>query len=359
MRRLTTLVALTLTATLSAGFTLAEPPDPSLASLSTERRLQLGAALSKPEWPVDPLLYDTLTTHFNTVVPESELKWMWVHPERDVYDFTLADAMVEWAEMNGFDIRGGPLIWHQSLPPWITEGDWTRSELIAVMRDHIHTVVGRYRGRISQWDVVNEAFEPNGTVYVGEHSVWGRVIGPEFIDLAFKFAHEADPDAELYLNDYGAEALNAKSDGIYHFAKGMVERGVPIDGFGMQMHTPLPFPDPHEVAKNMARFGALKLKVAYTEMDVRIEHPDTSLVPPSPYWLNWQAHAYRMLTDVCVAAPNCDTIIMWGVTDLHSWVPHQHPGYGWAHLWDKQYQPKPAFYAVRDSLLYTPTRGAG
>lgn len=359
MRRALILFLAVVAAAATVGFVLpTTEPGPTLREIASNRGIRIGAAISRPEWPTDPALTEKVLTHFNTVVPESEMKWQWVQPLPGVYEFSQADAIVTWAEQHGLEMRGGPLIWHNALPPWVEDGDWSRDELIAVMRDHIHTVVGRYRGRVAQWDVVNEAFEPNGSILGGEHSVWGRVIGPEFIDLAFEFAHEADPDAELFLTDYAAERLNAKSGGIYRFVKGMVARGVPIDAYGMQMHTPLPPPPFKEVATNMARFAELGLRTAFTEMDVRIEHPDTSLSAPSDYWLNWQAHAYRKLVDVCVAAPNCSTIIMWGVTDLHSWVPHKHPGYGWAHLWDKQYRAKPAFFQVRDSLLYTPTRGA-
>ena len=135
------------------------------------------------------------------------------------------------------------------LPAWLTEGTWTRDELIAIIREHITTVVGHYRGRVAAWDVVNEGVGDDGSL---RDTIWLRGIGPEYIDMAFRWAHEADPDALLFYNDYAGEGLGTKSDAIYALVQGLLERGVPINGVGLQMHVSLRWsPQPQDVAANM------------------------------------------------------------------------------------------------------------
>lgn len=320
-----------------------DPSLPSLRELANQRGLRIGAAVSPDPLRNDPAYVQVLTREFNSLTVENALKFGPVHPQPDVYTFADADLTVEFAEENGMQVRGHVLIWHQQLAGWVEQGDWTREQLIEVMRDHIYTVVGRYKGRIQVWDVVNEAIADSGAAM--RSTVWRKAIGDDYLDLAFQFAHEADPEAKLFYNDYNAEEMNRKADSVYELVKGMLERGVPVHGVGLQMHLALTrSPNWAQVAENIARLNALGLEVHITELDVRV------LDPPDEAKLARQAEVYRNAMQTCLDAQACTAFITWGVTDRYSWVPYSFKGTGSALLFDEQYQPKPAYDAVYELL---------
>jgi endo-1,4-beta-xylanase len=282
----------------------------------------------------DPAYHETLTGQFSALTPENAMKFGPLCSSRGNYDFGEADAIVAVAEEHGMKVRGHTLVWHNQLPSWLIERQWTRDELIEILREHITTVVGHYRGRIWAWDVVNEAVEDDGSL---RDTLWLQGIGPEYIEMAFRWAHEADPDALLFYNDYNGEGLGKKSDAIYALVADLRKRGVPIDGVGLQMHISLEgAPSPEDVAANMKRLGALGLQVHITEMDVRIQEPVTEEK------LAAQARIYHSMLDVCLVAPNCTAFVTWGFTDSHSWIPDFFPGSGAALIFDEFYRPKPA-----------------
>jgi endo-1,4-beta-xylanase len=212
-----------------------------------------------------------------------------------------------------------------------------------VLQDHITTVVSRYKGRVAYWDVVNEGVSENG---VGlRKTVWSDGIGPDYIDKAFIWAHVADPDALLFYNDYAAEGLGGKSDEVYNLVKGMVERGIPIHGVGLQMHFVAgASPAPEDIARNIQRLGELGLQVHITELDVRLP------VEASKDDLDQQANLYQQLLEVCTKAQNCTAFVMWGFTDRYSWVPNSFSGYDHALIFDKEYRSKPAYFSLRKVL---------
>jgi endo-1,4-beta-xylanase len=266
-----------------------------------------------------------------------------VHPQPDQYNFTYGDFLVQQAQTNGIKIRGHTLIWHNSLPDWISKGTFTRDQLMAIMKDHIQTVVGRYRGKIYAWDVVNEAVNDDGSL---RPTIWEQVIGPDYLDMAFQWAHEADPQAKLFYNDYNAEGLGKKSDGVYELVKQLKARGVPIDGVGLQMHLtegkPVP---PSDLEANIQRLGALGLEVEVTEMDVRIHEPADQNKLAS------QAQMFHDVLSACLTVPAFKAFVMWGFTDKYSWVPNAAPGYGDATIFDTNFTPKPAYQGLKDALL--------
>jgi len=319
------------------------PSFPSLRELADRRGLKIGAAVAPGPLRGEPAYAQALAHEYNFLTTENALKFGPVHPQPNTYAFTDADLIVEFAEKHNMQVRGHTLIWHQQLATWVEKGNWTRETLIEVMREHIFTVVGRYKGRIAVWDVVNEAITDSGGAL--RASVWQQVIGDDYIDLAFQFAHEADPDAQLFYNDYGAEEMNRKSDAVYELVKGMLERGVPIHGVGLQMHIPSTRPPKWaSVAENIARLNALGLKVHITELDVRV--PD----PPNEDKLKRQAEVYRDVLQTCLDAQACTAFITWGFTDRHSWIPGFFSGWGAALPFDETYQPKPAYDALRQAL---------
>jgi endo-1,4-beta-xylanase len=305
--------------------------------------VQIGAAVAVNPLRNDPLYAQTLTQYFTIVTPENAMKFGPLHPGPDRYDFSDADFIVDFAQTHGMQVRGHTLVWHNQLPGWLEGGDWSKEELMAVLRDHIHTVVGRYRGRVVAWDVVNEAIADDGTL---RDTIWLRVIGPEYIELAFRWAHEADPNALLFYNDYGAEGLCPKADAVYALVADLVQRGVPIHGVGMQMHASLDWcPEPESVSANIQRLSALGLQVQITEMDVRVPEPATQEK------LETQASIYRDMLNVCISSGNCTAFVLWGFTDNHSWVPSFFPGYGSALIFDGNYEPKPACEALEEVIV--------
>ncbi|MEM3145299.1 MAG: endo-1,4-beta-xylanase [Thermoproteota archaeon] len=314
----------------------------TLKSLADRLSLRIGTTISFSHFD-DPNYIKTIVQEFNTVTPENEMKFVLIHPFPSVYTFSRADRIVEFAEKHGLKIRGHCLVWHQQLPEWITRGNFTREEWIQILRDHIMTVVSRYKGKVYAWDVVNEAVSENGYL---RSSVWLRNIGPEYIELAFRWAHEADPDALLFYNDYGIESINRKSDGVYNLIKNLLKRGVPIHGVGFQMHVSIEnYPDPESLAENIKRFRELGLQVEITEMDVSIP------LPVSNEKLVKQAEIYRNIFKTYLDNAGPNTFIMWGFTDKYSWITYTFPGSGAALVFDEKYQPKPAYYSLAEVLF--------
>jgi endo-1,4-beta-xylanase len=213
--------------------------------------------------------------------------------------------------------------------------------MIEILRDHIYTVAGRYSGYAVAWDVVNEAFNDDGTL---RNTLWLNRIGPDFIDLAFQFASEADPYSHLIYNDYGNEGINAKSNAIYNMVSDMLGRGIPIHGVGFQLHVTLSGINLGSFAANLQRFADLGLEAYVTELDVRIQLPVTDEK------LATQANVYQGILSACLAQPACKALQMWGFTDAHSWIPGFFQGFGAALIFDETYQPKPAYDALAARL---------
>src|SRR5262249_18770950 len=212
----------------------------TLRDAATARGLRVGAAVNITPFRNEPIYSQTLGREFNMLVAENVMKFDALHPAQNTFNFTDADALVAFAEANNMAVRGHNLVWHNQIPSWLTNGNFTRDQVIAILQNHISTVVGRYRGRIVAWDVVNEAInDSNGQLR--SESFWLQKIGPEYIAMAFQFAHQADPDAKLYYDDFGAEASGTKSDAVFNLVSGLVNQGVPINGVGWQMHQVNPF----------------------------------------------------------------------------------------------------------------------
>lgn len=315
----------------------------SLRSYAQKCSLDIGTAVLDKPLMDDSLYARTLAREFSMITPGDVMKFGTVHSKPDIYDFSKADTIVKFAEANGMKIRGHTLVWHYHLPHWLEKGNWSREELIEILREHIFEVVGHYKGQVEAWDVVNEAVSSNGSL---RKSIWFRVIGPEYIDMAFRWAHEADPKALLFYNDHSSEILKRKSDAIYKLVRDLKSRGVPIDGVGLQMHIQLTKPPkPQDVAVIIERLSNLGLEVHITEMDVRIKKPFTDEK------LKSQAQIYHDILEVCLAHPNCKAFVMWGFTDRYSWIPHFYSGTGGALIFDESYNPKPSYNALVDAFL--------
>ncbi len=331
----------------------------SLRELGERRGLLIGAAVAAQPLREDAAYRALLAREFSAVTPENALKFEPLRPARDTYAFDDADAIVAYAEEHRMAVRGHTLVWHEQLPAWLTGGVSSPSEVRDILADHIHTVVGRYRGRILAWDVVNEILPT--LPFLPKSSYWLRTIGPEVVELAFRLAHEADPDARLFLNEMSADGLGWKSDRLYRLCSDLLGKGVPIHGVGFQMHRAVAWPPNAEsLAANFRRFADLGLEIHVTEMDVRLYRS----------FLEWlfgskedpasaQVRIYREVMEVVVANPAVRLFATWGVTDRYSWIPGVtgHPDAPL--LFDAEYQPKPACFAVREVLESAPLTDGG
>ncbi len=310
--------------------------------------IAIGAAVDSEALENDPEYAASYARELSMVTPENVMKWRTIHPEPDRFDFTAAERLVAYAERHDMQVHGHTLVWHVDNSSWLTEGSFTRDELIEILRDHVTTVVRHFRGRVAEWDVVNEAIGDDGEL---RDTIWLRVIGPTYIDLAFRWAHEADPDAKLFYNDYGAEGAGVKSDGVYRLVRSMVRRGVPIDAVGLQMHTAIGEAPPRaDVIANLRRITAVGLDAAITEMDVAVPMPSTS------EGLEQQAETYREMVGACLGVPRCTGFATWGFTDRYSWVPTGKPGMGDALPLDAEFQAKPAYAAIQQAFDDSPRR---
>jgi endo-1,4-beta-xylanase len=303
----------------------------------------IGAAVAMTPFRNEAAYRTTLSREFNMLVAENAFKMDALRPSRTTFNFTDADALLQFAEANSMAVRGHTLVWHSQLPGWLTGGNFTRDEVIAIMREHISTVMGRYRGRIVHWDVVNEAMA-DGTGQLRVDSFWHQRIGPEYIRMAFEFARDADPNAILYYNDYSAEGIGQKSDAVYNLLSNLRAQGVPVHGVGWQMHQINPFRIQAQHRTNLRRLAGLGLEISITEMDVRIQ------LPTEPQERQEQALAYSDVMQLCLEEPACTAVVAWGFTDKYSWIPGFFQGFGDALIFDINYQPKPAYTALQQVL---------
>jgi endo-1,4-beta-xylanase len=314
--------------------------DPGLRDLA--KRPLIGTAVDMAALASDATYKRAIEREFNTVTPENVMKWETVEPQQGVTDFSQGDALIRFARANHQIVRGHTLVWHSQLPAWLTSGTFTPTQLRDILRRHIFEEAGHFRGRIYAWDVVNEAFNEDGTL---RDTIWLRALGPGYIADAFRWAHQADPKAKLYYNDYNLESIGPKSDAALALVQQLKSQGVPIDGVGFQGHLGIQYPYPDTFGDNLKRFAAAGFDVAITEADVRM------ILPVTPEKLATQATYFRNMMDSCVAVRRCVTFTLWGFTDKYSWVPSFFDGEGAATPLDEAFQPKPAYFALRDSLL--------
>lgn len=307
-----------------------------------------------------------IKTHFNSITPENILKWESIHPLPNEYAFEAPDQFVRFGEKNKMFIIGHTLIWHQQTPSWVFEDDKEntidRDSLIERMREHIHTVVGRYKGKIHGWDVVNEALNNDGTM---RESPWMKIIGEDYVIKAFQFAHEADSDAQLYYNDYNLEC-ESKRAGVIALVRKLQANGIPITAIGLQEHNTLEWPSIQQVEETIIAFAELGFKVNITELDIDVlpsawQYKNTDLnfetiASLDPYWESLPAPVnqalakrYNELFNVYLKYHVAiERVTFWGVTDRNSWLNYM-PIKGRTNyplLFDRNGYQKPAFDAV-------------
>ena len=325
----------------------------SLRDLAEPRRILMGAAHNGSF--TDATYLATMAREYNQLQPENAMKFASLHPTAASFNWAPADAIVNFAAQNGMRVRGHVLVWHSQVPTWVTNGNFTAPQLSDVLHQHILAVAGRYQGKLYGWDVVNEAFNDNGTL---RDTIWYDqpgigLSGTAYIEQAFHWAHEADPNALLFYNDYSAEWVNPKSDAIYNMAADFKNRGVPIGGIGLQCHfTTGNAGNLAGIDANIKRITDLGLQVQITELDVRL--PVDSSGNASAANLAAQADLYGRLAAICFKYPLCTALQTWGFTDRSSWIPGSFPGFGAGLPFDAGFQPKLAYISLQDALSAAP-----
>ncbi|KOX02738.1 endo-1,4-beta-xylanase [Micromonospora profundi] len=356
--------------------TASRPYDPTaqtLGALGQRHGLHIGTAVNATALndASDPQYRRLAATEFSSVTAENAMKWESLEPTRGTYDWAAADQLIEFAKRNRQSVRGHVLVWHNQVPAWLTsgvaDGSISKQELRDLLRKHITTVVSRYKGKIWQWDVVNEAVSdpwdtPSTLHYKG---FWAQNLGPDYIADAFRWARAADPKALLFYNDYNIEAFGSgnpaddKTQFVYDMAKGLRAKGVPIDGVGAQGHLGTQYGnfDTLQVTAALKRFAGLGLATAFTEVDVRSEMTEAVRAGNSAEInprLQASAANFSVLMKACLAVRTCLSYTVWGFSDKYSWVPEwfSDPPEGMATIYDENYQPKRAYQEIKSDLIF-------
>lgn len=306
---------------------------PRLRDLAAARNIQFGYA-SLPFYyhrPDGGIYAATAAREFNLVTPENSMKMDAINPLPGRYEFADIDNLLSFAKLHEMEVHGHPVIWHRQLPDWILDVD--TSALQGHMREYIDRLMSRYKNDISIWDVVNEAIGDKGGF---RDSIWYRAMGENYLDIAFKQARLIAPEATLLLNDFDIAFNGAKADTLFTMLDGLIERDVPIDGVGFQLHVFSSFDQFNEVRENFQKVADRGLDIYITEFDVALNAGDGLAI---------QAAVYKSIIEVCLEQPRCKAIQTWGFTDQYSFREYFEPL-----MFDKNYQPKPAYEAIRSAL---------
>jgi endo-1,4-beta-xylanase len=328
-------------------------PEPPLKDLAKQHNIQVGnfAILTLiNEKPYS----DILTSQFDFVLADNTPNWHFtdndLRPSVDKYDYSKLDEVFAYAKKHNMPVQAHHYVWGEEkwLPDWLKNGKYTSDQLKEIIHQHILNVGGHYKGRVQEWSVVNEAFSRNQHIY-GLRDWWTDNIGDtSYIDQSFIWARQADPNAKLILNDFGNEGKNDISNAMYDYIKGAKARGVPIDGIGMQMHIDGSHPTTkEEVVSNMQRFGELGVKVYVTELDVNMNDVPASDDAKN----NIEGKIYYEMMRACIESKVCPSFAILGITDKETWYNHMGLSNARPLPFDKDYNPKPAFYSFRDALM--------
>lgn len=358
--------ALACAAVVTFNTSLFAQTDSTLRQLAEARGRFVGAILNSNWFSYglgdDAEIYEnTHKSQFNIVVAENEMKFDATEPKRNSFSFSKGDKLMAYAAKNGMQVRGHALAWHSQVPQWVPElaakvekeGGSAKDTLLTVLKNHIENVVGHYKGKIREWDVVNEAIDDTqpATWRSGSSqnpSVWCKYIGREFIDSAFTWAHQADPDAKLYYNDYSLEwglAAGSKAQfAVDSIGKRLKAAGIYITGIGTQTHiSNYHETTPQNVQALVKALEAEGLTMQITELDIGFDKKD-----PTQADFETQGHLYRQFMDIFLEAPNTEAFVIWGFSDKYSWLADQYKYCGL--IFDSSFAAKPAYDSLVASL---------
>lgn len=301
----------------------------------------IGVALNPAELTPGSEYQRLATLHFNSVTPENIFKPSFLHPAPAQYDWTQADQLVAFCQANQQRLHGHTLIWHQQLPGWMNTFSGSSAQWEALFRDHIQTICRHFRGHVSSWDVVNEAFEADGTL---RRTLWSQHLGGSYLEKAFRYAHDADPSAQLFYNDYDLESNPVKRRAVLAWLQTMRQRGVPVHGLGLQMHISIAHPDNRQLADALREVQQTGLQVHLSEIDV-VLNPLGGALTLTPDLLQRQADKLAFLVRTYQELPRSQQfgLTFWGLSDRNTWQRQYYQRDEYPLLFDDNYLPKPAF----------------
>lgn len=330
-------------------------PNNTLRHAADQAHMLVGTAV-RPSLFSEVAYSAALSSEYNMIEPEDVMKWWVIRRDRG-FDFQPGDEVVRFAQAHGMKVRGHCLVWDHDNPKWLAEGHLTPSQLSDLLDEHIATEMKHYAGQVFAWDVVNEALNEKGeakdSIWYNRPGIGLAGKGTAYVEQALRWAHEADPKALLFYNEAEGEGMNRKSDAIYAMVRDFKQRGVPIDGVGLQLHISDLNYDTNAVGVNIARLTLLGVQVHITELDVSLPvGPDGQAAEEN---LRRQADVYRGVVRACLKNPGCTAIQTWGFTDKYSWIGRHSGGTRGAALpFDGGYNPKPAYRVILDELKSAP-----
>jgi endo-1,4-beta-xylanase len=319
---------------------------PSLAGVY-KNMFEIGAAVTPAQ--LKGAEGDLILKHFSSLTAENDMKPENLEPKENEFTFQNADAIVNFALAHKLKVRGHTLVWYQQNPKWIfldgQGGKVSRDVLIQRLGKYIKTVVGRYRGKIYAWDVVNEPVERKGL----RRTEWLDIIGEEYIELAFRFAHEADPQAKLFINEIETTDRE-KGETLRALVAKLKAKNVPIDGLGMQFHVTLTNPSLPAIAESLKAFGELGVELHVTELDMSLnQNPNMQGGDAPEAFLIRQAHRYREMFDLFKQQKAITSVTFWGIQDGHTWLTYTPiKKADWPLLFDAGLRAKSAYWGLVD-----------
>ena len=317
----------------------------SLYSFST---FPIGVAIDINELNTDSQYYDIAVNQFNSITPENIFKPSYLHPNENYFDWLEADKLVDFCQTNNKRLHGHTLIWHNQLPEWMKNFQGNQAEWELMFKEHIQTICLHFKGKIKSWDVVNEAFNDNGTL---RNTIWKQKIGSSYIEKAFIYAHEADPDVLLFYNDYDIALNETKRKAILSLLNNLRQRGVPIHGIGMQMHISILHPENKQIAAALKEISDNGFKIHLSEIDISV-NPLSKEIEPSAELFERQANKLAAITLLYKEIPSKNQYGMtfWGISDKNTWIRNYFNRDDYPLLFDDNYDPKPAYCKFKEIL---------
>jgi endo-1,4-beta-xylanase len=307
-------------------------------------RFPIGAAVKVKLLRNNAIYRKLILDQFNSITAENAMKFGALHPSELVYRWNDADYIVNFAAENNIRLHGHTLIWSKGNPKWLSSFHGSREDWENLLKTHVQTVVSHFRGKVASWDVVNEAFDDNGKY---KSCIWLEKLGPGYIESAFRYARECDPDALLFYNDYGQEFGGRKLQAIINMAKDFKRRGVPISGLGLQMHTVLRM-DAAKISRALQAVAATGLKVHISELEVSVRYKKPDSFELDAALAEKQASKYQEIFKAYSGIPKAQQfgVTTWNVADADSFRNSKIKNHDFPLLFDHNYQPKPAFRAL-------------
>lgn len=293
----------------------------------------------------DSMYQHICVTQFNRASPENLFKPAFIQPEENLFNWIESDRFVEFLQSKQMRIHGHTLVWHQQNPAWMNQFQGDRTAWETMLRNHIYQIVGRYRSSILSWDVVNEAFMEDGSL---RQNIWLQHIGPTYIEKAFRWAHEANPEAKLFYNDYGMETNPTKRNAVIQFFSNLRLKGVPIDGLGLQMHVDIHFTDMIMIEKAIQEVAAHHFLLHLSEVDISLNPLGKDYTLNNKDLKDQADMMYRICKSYKSIQPNLQFgITFWGISDQHSWIRSYFNRLDYPLLFDENYVPKPIYCQLK------------